>query len=1122
MKQQNNITKYILELQNPKTDKLAVISDALCYLSYDELKVFNKRAPRLFHSLVKLNYLKRQSYGKVGNVGYTFGKGDDVCEYIGTLAYIFEQHRESLNLFVELFYEYEKSLLSGKYEDCKKILNKINTQVSYSYWGTDSEIKLCRMFEHLTQATKVYNKLFKENRRLSSLCFWSFKTSAVDVPFDTDVNHLLRRMQDQYAKEVFISHCFPYKDIPAGRSVSSDSSFSIIDLYCGFIYSLDILPKEIIHDARFLRYLKIIANTINDYRLKKRLCLITNELEGGLANSEERQQLLVDYFSGNFNKIIQSGEQYLQDNPADISMLDLYVKSCIIKGKEISDAPNESSLASKIQNYYYHYLINDENSDVYRKKLRNLCEVWYTFPSIKHLYWLVDDRSQNNITLMSKNYWRSSYGLNIQDVSFFSGIDEKRTYILQLSSALSNIFNMLENEKSFNDQVDFWNFQIWGKTGEGDILNDLTELIRGKSIQPFSRNSICSYVINQHFATGQIYEAVELFSDITTDESTHLVLTLDQQLVDDFLETDADSQYANPLDFAIFYTYVNAIPYKRYLSMRRFLKQKNVQKVSEIELDGSPKLKALLEYVADRQVLSLQRVFKNSNEVIDERILILKNLYDYYKDKQYLEEISALSKMQTINGLVQQVDDSKIYVDVENIKNKELKEKEFNVLFDIFKNTSDKVKVLENKNPELYAILSVLQKSGYSSFALITGDESQEIDYKYSLFEKLYLEARDKFLFDPKYGLDYYLSTRIRHGTIDNQLRNHLQEYRLVTNLDENGGEYTENLYWTNRLGNAVECNKILKSFSESADALIFTLKDERIQIKTEDEDSKHSAVFDFSKDKLKKRVGDLLLNCSEADFDACVSLIFDDLWEHAEDCLKEMKVVLEETHNQMRALLDKLYSNISKVSCDAVALKDFKDSITLCQTQLQADFNKVQGWFQRKDVSTFDFSILQAFDASLYAINRINQEKLSVQKDINSPSSFKGQYFGAMHDLFHDILKNVLDYQKKRRNVNKEVTASITEDGDMLLIEISNPVADQDIPQLKNTIEEANGYSLLVSKGRSRIEGKSGFLKIFNIVCNVFDSPENRYQNKIEDCKFTVDIAINISKLRSDEDTNC
>ena len=33
--------------------------------------------------------------------------------------------------------------------------------------------------------------------------------------------------------------------------------------------------------------------------------------------------------------------------------------------------------------------------------------------------------------------------------------------------------------------------------------------------------------------------------------------------------------------------------------MRRFLKQKNVQKVSEIELDGSPKLKALLEYVAD-------------------------------------------------------------------------------------------------------------------------------------------------------------------------------------------------------------------------------------------------------------------------------------------------------------------------------------------------------------------------------------------------------------------------------------------------------------------------------------------------------------------------------------------
>ena len=90
MKQQNKISRYLNALQNPQLDKLAVVADIFSHLSYDELNVLNKRVPRLFQSLISLNYLKRQSYEKVFNSGYQFDKGDDVCEYIGTLAYIFE------------------------------------------------------------------------------------------------------------------------------------------------------------------------------------------------------------------------------------------------------------------------------------------------------------------------------------------------------------------------------------------------------------------------------------------------------------------------------------------------------------------------------------------------------------------------------------------------------------------------------------------------------------------------------------------------------------------------------------------------------------------------------------------------------------------------------------------------------------------------------------------------------------------------------------------------------------------------------------------------------------------------------------------------------------------------
>ena len=1119
MKCQNKISRYLAALQNPHLDKLAVVADIFSHLSYDELHVFKKRVPRLFQSLINLNYLKRQSFDKVFNSGYQFDKGEDICEYIGMLAYIFEEHQKELNLFLKLYNEFEESLLLGKYNDCRKKLNEINTKVSYSFWGADTEIKLSRLTENLAKATNVYNKLFRTNRRLSSLCNFSFKTSTVDVPFDTDVEHYLRRMPDQYSREVYISHCFPYKDNKEGRSIYFDTTLSIIDLYCGFIYSLDILSQETIQNEKFVSYLTIIADAIQDKRLRKRVCLITNTISNDIKNGTERQGLIEDYFRGNYAKVVELGEEYLGDNPFDISIMDLYVKSCVVTHQKIREITNESPIISKIICYYHHYLQTDENSDVYRKKLRNLCEVWYSLPSFKHLYWLVEDRSRNEISNLSRHYWRGSFGLNVQDVTYYQNSKEKINFISQWNIELAGLISKQNNEAISKDNVDFWKMQLWERSN--DDLEEMTKLIRSKSISPFSRSPICSYVINRYFSLSEIREAVELFSEITTEDSNHIVLTLDEPLVKKFLESDEDRQYDNPLDFSIFYTYVNAAPYKRYLSMKRYLKQKHVEKVSELIVDGSPKVKSLLMHVADRQVLSLQRVFKNSDEVIDERILICKNLYDYYKDKRFLDEASSLSKLQTINGLVQQVEESKIYVDTESIKNKEFKDKEFNVLYDIFKNTRDNVTMLENKSPELYAILSLLQKNGNYSFAFYSDGDSKETDYKYSLFEKLYLEARNKFVYDPKYGLDYYLSTRIRHGTIDNQLRNHLQEYKLVTNKDEMG-EYTENVYWIRRFGNKSDCDKILKSFSQKADTLIYALKNEWIQIKTEEVDSKPNAVFDFSLNKLSGRINDLMLKCSQADFEVCTTLIFDDLWGYTEECLSTMREVLDETHGKMRLLLDELNTRISELPSNIVALNEFKDSVTLCKTQLQTDFQKVQGWFLRKDVSTFDFSILQAFDASLSAINRINQDQLRIHKEINSPSLFNGKYFGAMHDLFHDILKNILDYQKKRKNVKGEVSAVIAEEGDMLNVTISNPIAEQDIPQLQATIEEANlGYSHLISRGRSRVEGKSGFPKIYNIVRNVFDSLDNRYQNKIENGKFIVEISINISKLRRDEDSN-
>jgi len=88
------------------------------------------------------------------------------------------------------------------------------------------------------------------------------------------------------------------------------------------------------------------------------------------------------------------------------------------------------------------------------------------------------------------------------------------------------------------------------------------------------------------------------------------------------------------------------------------------------------------------------------------------------------------------------------------------------------------------------------------------------------LFEQLFMIIRDQFLFNPKYGLDIYLSTRIRHGTLVNRLRNHFEDNHLVTN--KSNERYLPNVYWTENFFKLktrkyllyTECIKILNQFS--------------------------------------------------------------------------------------------------------------------------------------------------------------------------------------------------------------------------------------------------------------------------------------------------------------------
>lgn len=1121
----DKLKKYISDFSNPKIEKLGLIANILSDLSYDELHKLKIRTPKIFSSIIEVKYLKRLSFEKVASSGYLIDKKENIVEYIGVLAYIFEQHQYDLNLFIQLQSEFEICLLKSDYDQCYEILDKINNNISYSFWAADIKIKLDRLVKGLSEASGTYNELHRQNKKLHQLCYWSFKTSATDVPFNSEVERFLQKFSDDFYRGFIVSHCFQYFDLYEGNWMYTSSTFSIIDLYCTFIFSLEFLSKTTLQNSIFKHYISIINKTIDDSRVQK-LCFLLNISRDACLNSTERDGIIKKYYCEKlYDEVIQESENYLVQNPADIAVMDVFVKSCIIQHKNIAELHENSPMYKRIIYSYYQYFINNSESDVYKQKLINLCDVWVMFSSIKHLLLIIRDREENDLTKLSKNYWRKSHGLNFQDVTFYEEKKDKESF---LSSWNHDLYHLYKKNEQKLETVDFFDLQLIDRQVSFQEVSTLDLLINKKSFQPFYRNSICSFVFNQYLTQNKINEAVSFFvREMLDKEPLHLTLfSENNKVVDNLVGTDIDKSFDNPLDFSIFYTYINAEPYKRYLSYKRYLKQIHLDKPSDIIIDGSDEQRFFLENVADRKVLALHsRMFKDSNEVIEERILICKNLYEFYKEKQYLEEISSLNKEQQVNGFVRQVDYSKIYVDIESIKNKELKDKEFNSIFDLFKSTDENLKLLEDNPTGLKNILSILQNAGLS-LTIYTGDKSVEVDYKYSLFKKLCLDIRDKFVFDPKYGLDYYLSTRIRHGTIDNQLRNHLQEYHLVTNTDESSA-YLPNSYWIQKFNvsndKLTNCTEIFSDFSKQIDEIISTLKSEYIQIKTETVADKEKAIFDFSDYQIENYIHHIYLECFQFDFDEFVSVVFNKLWEYTELCMKQMRVLLDNTHAKMRELLEQLSSNISnEINTNSTFLRGFKDSITSCQTQLQSDFNTVQGWFHRENAFAFDFTISQVIDASLMAINRINQDSLQIQRDIKSTSSFRGDCFGSFHDLFHDLFNNVLDYEKKKNYKKGQSQVVVEENQSILHIRVINPIKKDDVSELGKLIEETSNYSVQINKGRSRSEGKSGFAKIYNIVQNVFESDDNTYQNLVANEKFMADITINISKLIRNENINC
>ena len=117
---------------------------------------------------------------------------------------------------------------------------------------------------------------------------------------------------------------------------------------------------------------------------------------------------------------------------------------------------------------------------------------------------------------------------------------------------------------------------------------------------------------------------------------------------------------------------------------------------------------------------------------------------------------------------------------------------------------------------------------------------------------------------------------------------------------------------------------------------------------------------------------------------------------------------------------------------------------------------------------------------------------------------------------MFHDIMNNVM-YYERNKGLHNTCSIEVLEINNILNIRVSNPVDISEEGTIKNKVKEINkNLETLLRGGKSRVEGNSGCIKIFNAVHNHLGSNKNGYINSVENGNFIVKICIDLIALKA------
>lgn len=1051
-------------------------------------------------------------------------------------AFLINNNVNKINEYLLFKKEYESYVFIGEYHEALKILNLVKEYFGYSLWLIQNELILKQKIEGL-ESQKDYAKKLKENSNKKTFIsffihFFSIKCedNITSNNFKTILEENLYSLENRSnVKEYIRFKCLMMNSLEINNASEIENLFhwennsSLIDIYETFIHIFTIWTSKFYNTNKeetttFRKVLYSLKEDINDKRIKSlnRVYGRSSELYG-----YEKNERIIDAFDcytyGEYFNCIKLCNQLFDDGIFDISLIDIFVHSHIYQG--IAPVIHMNSIKDILVKNLYHIILKDDKTLVSFVNLLNLMSIYQSFEWINGLYAFLDNQTSGMKILQKEQslYLKLlSSGIPSPYKSDIYSENPKVKYLNQLESLKSNssMFNLFKQRKNNliveDKKIPYYRTMKYKAINAYHNENFDDAKILFKTLADNDNELISIDAKSAYLNTLIVLEEYDLCCEllvkyILQKEYIYINLPL-QNLVDKFDKPKKwPKSIYTPIFFKLHTLHISEKENYLRLSYDKFLDQNNCKKPSELlqkykyfyDQEKFLEISYFLKEICVPELMKYSAYIDSTSIAEEERILICRILkkFDPSNAKEYDLEINERTKKIVIKNGVKRVGKSKVFVDTVQVKQyykKKLLDENYKRYKALKRDIEDdQISQIIDIADQVLSENNIVDKDEYYSsndIKLFNIPANEKRD----LFTKIMKEVIDGFI-NREFGLNVYISTRIRHGYLAKELRNPLEIENLVTtqikNEETNEKIYNENIFWKDKL--SLQCSvkrtqilKRLEEFTRKFDNYTDYIIDNLLIISTQ---TRTDALFKYEINALEQRKLEDLIS-DDTEYEDFVDIVIKWMWKKTDINLKIIREYFEiEIKKQFLIFFDDLVKEIETINGETNS-KELYDSIAKAKTSIQTTIDNIKTWFNRTDLNVYeDYNIEIAIETTKNILLKTNSSttSLDLKFKANQILEMKGKTFEYFVDIFLILMNNAFVHSGCDNVQN--ISLEIEKIDKNIEIKIINPVISQkSIEELNRELEIFNQNTLNENSEKVLISRKgTGIFRIKKILNN-------------------------------------